>query len=128
MKVERYIKEYASAILRNKHISEQKRNDVEAILKFRERGNITAAEAMQLLFTTATAPDARLYVAAASIYYDTEHDALITLDQLQQEWEGMTEEEREERGTDFDAFLENCMTRNNGTLEHFANWISARMK
>ena len=59
----------------------------------------------------------------------TRLNTLITLNQLRQEWQGMTEEEQQERGGgSFDDFLENCMIRSNGTLMHFSDWIINRMK
>ena len=129
MKVERYIREYAASILRDKAATEQTRSGVALTLEFRARGNITASEAMQMLFMTAFPPAIRLHAAAYSVYYDTEHDELITLDQLRQEWEGMTQEERDERGSgSFDDFLEACMYRNNGVLIHFSEWIDHRLK
>lgn len=129
MKVERYIREYAASILRDKAATEQTRSNIEITLASRERGIITASEAMQMLFLTAFNPSQRLQLASVSVYYDCEHDELVTLDQLQQEWNGMTEDEREERGGgSFDDFIEACMVRNNGVLIHFSEWIEHRLK
>ena len=129
MKVERYIREYAAAILRNKAVTEQTRSTVAITLTSREKGIVTASEAMQMLFLAAFEPSQRLQLASVSVYYDTERDTLITLNQLRQEWQGMTEEEQQERGGgSFDDFLENCMIRSNGTLMHFSDWIINRMK
>ena len=129
MKIERYIKEYAASILRDKAATEQTRENVRITLASRERGVVSASEAMQMLFLAAFSPSKRLQLASVSVYYDTEHDELITLDQLRQEWESMSQEERDERGGgSFDDFLEACMCRNNGVLIHFSEWIDHRLK
>lgn len=131
MKIERYIREYAAALKRDKAISknDEARSTIDLALKFRERGNLTASETMQILFISAFNPSKRLTLASISVYYDTENDELITLDQLRQEWKSMTQEEKEERGSgSFDDFLEACMCRNNGTLIHFSEWIAHRLK
>lgn len=129
MKIERYIREYAASILRSKAATEQTRENVKTIFASREKGIVTASEAMQMLFMTAFPLSMRLQLASVSVYYDTEHDGLITLDQLRQEWQGMTQEERDERGGgSFDDFLEACMFRNNGVLIRFSEWIEHRLK
>lgn len=129
MKIERYIKEYAASILSDKAISEEIRQKVKITLASREKGIVTASEAMKMLFMAAFNPSDRLQLASVSVYYDTEHDELVTLDQLRQEWQDMTQEERDERGGgSFDDFLEACMFRNNGVLIHFSEWINHRLK
>lgn len=129
MKVERYIREYAAAILRDKATDEQRKSTVQRALDARERGIITASEAMQILHIAAVEPCKRLMLAATSVFYDFENDELITLDQLRREWESMTQEEREERGGGtFDDFREACMYRNNGVLIPFTEWIKNRME
>lgn len=44
-------------------------------------------------------------------FYDTEHDVIVTLAELRAEYEA------EEREVSFSQYVNNCLTRNNGTLE-----------
>lgn len=49
-------------------------------------------------------------------FYDTEHDKVITLEELQAEFEDLKASGDTESET-FEQYLSNCMTYNNGTLE-----------
>ncbi len=51
------------------------------------------------------------------VFWDTEHQEYITLQNLQDYWDcDMDENEKEEYG-DFESYVEACQSYNNGTLE-----------
>jgi hypothetical protein len=49
-------------------------------------------------------------------FYDTEHGETVTLAELMTEYDTLKAEEATE-AEDFGAYLHNCLTENNGTLE-----------
>lgn len=52
-------------------------------------------------------------------FYDVEHDEVLTLEELQDEFDAKDEEEKEEFAGNFWAWLQEC-TGKNGTLEAIA--------
>ena len=53
-------------------------------------------------------------------YHDIESDTIVTLDELKQEYQLLVNNGTIEDQT-FDEYLNNCLTRNNGTLEIIYN-------
>lgn len=55
---------------------------------------------------------------AENLYIDTEHDEIITVDELKKQFDELQKEEPEEYGyKTFPEHLNNCLVRNDGTLE-----------
>ena len=51
------------------------------------------------------------------IFWDSEHRELVTIIQLEEQWEEMEDWEKEEHDNEFGNFVESCQDYNNGTLE-----------
>ena len=53
-------------------------------------------------------------------FYDTEHDCVVTIGQLKKEYDDLKrdpETRSEYEHVSFQKFVENCLVKNNGTLE-----------